>query len=37
VLAHLFPTTDPDAARTAATAAYAGPIDVAVPGVTWSS
>jgi ribonuclease BN (tRNA processing enzyme) len=37
VLTHLFPTTDPDAARTAATASYAGPIDIAAPGVTWSS
>jgi ribonuclease BN (tRNA processing enzyme) len=37
VLTHLFPTTDPDAARTAATASYGGPIDVAAPGVTWSS
>ena len=34
VLAHLFPTTDPAAARAAAAAAYAGPVDVAVPGLT---
>jgi ribonuclease BN (tRNA processing enzyme) len=34
VLTHLFPTTDPDAARAAATASYGGPIDVAVPGLT---
>lgn len=33
VRAHLFPTTDPAAARAAAGAAYAGPVDVAVPGL----
>jgi ribonuclease BN (tRNA processing enzyme) len=34
VLTHLFPTTDAVAARAAAAAAFAGPIDVAVPGLT---
>jgi ribonuclease BN (tRNA processing enzyme) len=33
VLTHLFPTTDPAAARTAAAAAYGGPIDIASPGL----
>jgi ribonuclease BN (tRNA processing enzyme) len=33
VLTHLFPTTDPDAARDAAAATYGGPIDVAAPGL----
>jgi ribonuclease BN (tRNA processing enzyme) len=33
VLVHLFPTTNPAAARAAAAAAYAGPVDVAVPGL----
>ena len=33
VLAHLFPTTDPEAARAAATAAFPGPVEVAAPGL----
>lgn len=33
VLAHLFPTTDPAAARAAAAAVFSGPMDVAVPGL----
>ena len=33
VLTHLFPTTDPAAARTAAAASYGGPIDIAAPGL----
>jgi ribonuclease BN (tRNA processing enzyme) len=33
VLTHLFPTTDHEAARAAATASFAGPVDVAVPGL----
>lgn len=33
VLAHLFPTTDPNQARAAASATYRGPVDVAVPGL----
>jgi ribonuclease BN (tRNA processing enzyme) len=34
VLTHLFPTTDPAAALAAARQSYAGPVDVAVPGLT---
>jgi ribonuclease BN (tRNA processing enzyme) len=33
VLTHLFPTTDAGAARAAAAASFAGPIDVATPGL----
>ena len=33
VLTHLFPTTDHEAARAAAAASFAGPLDVAVPGL----
>ena len=33
VLTHLFPTTDPAAARTAAAASYGGPVDIAAPGL----
>jgi ribonuclease BN (tRNA processing enzyme) len=33
VLTHLFPTTDAAAARAAAGAAFAGPVDVATPGL----
>jgi ribonuclease BN (tRNA processing enzyme) len=33
VLTHLFPTTDPAAARAAAIASFGGPVDVAVPGL----
>jgi ribonuclease BN (tRNA processing enzyme) len=33
VLTHLFPTTDPVAARDAASATFGGPVDVAVPGL----
>jgi ribonuclease BN (tRNA processing enzyme) len=33
VPAHLFPTSDPVAARAAAAAAFAGPVDIAVPGL----
>lgn len=34
VLTHLFPTTDPAAARAAAARSYPGPVDVATPGFT---
>jgi ribonuclease BN (tRNA processing enzyme) len=34
VLTHLFPTTDPEAALAAARESFAGPIDVATPGLT---
>ena len=33
VLAHLFPTTDPEAARAAAAAAFPGPVEVAARGL----
>ncbi len=33
LLVHLFPTTDPAAARAAAAATFTGPVDVAVPGL----
>lgn len=36
VLTHLFPTTDRAAARDAAAHSFAGPVDVAVPGLTMS-
>jgi ribonuclease BN (tRNA processing enzyme) len=35
VLTHLVPGLDPDVSRQEAAAAFAGPVDVAVPGASW--